>query len=269
MNRKRVVLAALLGVLAVCLLYAYLATPRLEKAPPRAESQRPRGAVRTAADGQASPGQERIDFAFLTAEPEEFPGARRDIFRFGQRRPQPGEERTPTVKTESPQPVAEVAVMPMPIEVVEQALAQFTFLGFLEKSGEKTVFLSSGGNLFLAKRGERFGAKREFLVADIRGNLLSVRHDSRDGLIEIPLIERQKLAAAVSAPAQMPAMNGSGQPGPRVFTPQRRPLQPAIPEENVESDTQINEETNPEQGQEPEMPGEGDAAEGDVNGDNQ
>ena len=34
MNRKRVILGSLLGVLAISLVYAYLATPRLEKAPP-------------------------------------------------------------------------------------------------------------------------------------------------------------------------------------------------------------------------------------------
>ena len=66
MNRKLMILAALLGVLALCLIYAYLATPRLEKAPPRSDSKRTRQAVgKVSKDQQSKFSQERIDFAFL------------------------------------------------------------------------------------------------------------------------------------------------------------------------------------------------------------
>ena len=90
MNRKRVILGALLGVLAICVVYAYLATPRLEKAPPRAADQRKQPAEKSPeVDEKESRG--RIDFAYLTLEPQEFTGAQRDIFRFG-RRPWPSIE---------------------------------------------------------------------------------------------------------------------------------------------------------------------------------
>ncbi|MCK4507488.1 MAG: hypothetical protein KAU27_03035, partial [Desulfuromonadales bacterium] len=155
MNRKRVILAALLGVLGLCLLYAYFATPRLEKAPPRAARQRARTSVKVTKDVRPAGAQERINFNFLTLEPQAFAGAKRDIFRFGRRSPvrtQPS-----VAKIETPPPVMSVAVAPeppvVPFAVVQQSLGAFTFLGFLEKAGEKTVFLSSGGNLFLVKRG--------------------------------------------------------------------------------------------------------------------
>jgi len=269
MNRKRMILAALLGVLALCMLYAYLATPRLEKAPPRSASKRTRSAVAKSPDKlQSKVSQDRIDFSFLEAEEQEFQGATRDVFRFVQRRPEP-----PAVVVEEPEVQAPPPVVieePMvPIEVVQQALAQFTFLGFLDKGGEKTVFLSSEGSLFLAKRGEQFGLDLEFTVEDISGDLLLVRPAGRDFLIDIPLIEQQKLQASVSAPAHLPPAEKVSQPKSRVFNPKRRMLRPAAPQGSEEDFPGTIEENNPEGEQEVVSPVEGDALEGEVNGSNQ
>ncbi len=269
MNRKRVILAALLGVLVLCLLYAYVATPRLEKAPPRTSSQRTQPDTRTTKTLKAGDKPERINFDFLTAEPEDFPGAKRDIFRFFQTRPV--RVAAPVTVIETPVVTPVIPEKPVvPFEVVQQSLSKFTFLGFLEKAGEKTVFLSSGGSLFLAKRGEKFGADQEFLVTNIDGNLLKVRHAGREGLIEIPLIEQQKLSASVSSPAKMPPAAGiPSQPGKRSFMPKPRVLQPAVPSESEEPFPEIIEEKAPEEGQESEPPVEGDVLEGETNGSNQ
>jgi hypothetical protein len=177
--------------------------------------------------------QERIDFAFLIAEPQEFSRAKRDIFRFGG---QPPVKIVPKPIAPAPfTPLVEAFKPVLPV-VVENALSRFTFLGFLEKDGEKTVFLSSSGNLFLVKRGERFGIDQEFLVADIDDDLLKVRHVGREGLIEIQLIEQQKLNTSVSAPAQIrPAAKVSNQPRTRAFKPKRRAVRPAAPPETEES----------------------------------
>lgn len=277
MNRKRMVLAALLGILALCLIYAYLATPRLKKAPPRSDSPRARQvqAVGTVSKDQHSKSsQERIDFAFLETDSQDFPGAARDVFRFGQRRPpvvapvQMPEVQQPVIVAPPPPPPPLEEMVP--IEVVQEALSQFTFLGFLDKEGEKTIFLSSEGRLFLAKNGEKFGANQEFLIADIDGNLLQVRHTGRQGLIEIPLIEQQKLSASVSSPAKMPAGAGiSSQPGSRNFMLRPKVFPPAFPLESEQPFPEIIEENAPEQGQELEPPVEGDVLEGETNGSNQ
>lgn len=268
MNRKRVILASLLGVLALCLIYAFVATPRLEKAPPRTASQQVRPEVKTTGELKSADKPERINFDFLTVEPQEFPGAKRDIFRFGQTRP---------VRVEPP---AEVVMAPVvtpvvpeqpvvPIEVVQQSLSKFTFLGFLEKAGEKTVFLSSGGNLFLAKRGEKFGADLEFLVEDISGNLLQVRHAGRDGLLEIPLIEKQKLSASVSSPAKLPPVPGAPvQTVEKAFTPRQRVTRPAA-KELPEQFPEMIEEKDPNTEQPAEPPAAGDVLEGETNDSNQ
>ena len=226
MNRKRVILGSLLGVLAVCLVYAYLATPRLEKAPPRAAGLRTQPTSQGFPEGGEKETHDRIDFAYQTEEPQEFTGSQRDIFRFGQRRPVETASTTRVVKREVSEPVVLPEVVP--VEVIKKSLSQFTFLGFLEKAGEKTVFLSSGGNLFLVKQGEHFGVGQEFLVVQIDDKLLKVRHAGREGLIEVQLIEKQKLNAAVSAPVSISRDAGSvGQTvNARPLRPQRRIVRP-------------------------------------------
>jgi|GEM_PF-1898281 len=228
MNRKRAILGALLGILAVCLIYAYLATPHLEKAPPRAAVSRQQPVNQKFSEEDQKEPRGRIDFAYLSSTPQEFAGAQRDIFRFGQLRPVKTVPNPPVIRKEVPKPV----VMPevVPVAVMQQSLSQFTFLGFLEKAGAKTVFLSSGGNLYLVNQGERFGARQEFLVVQIDDNLLKVRHDGREGLIEVELIEKQKLNAAVSAPVSVsrntgPAMSNEKT---RVSRPSRRIARPVV-----------------------------------------
>lgn len=236
MNRKRVILAVLLGLLAISLVYAYFATPRLEKAPPRVASQRARADVKESRPLQTKGEQQRINFAFLTVEQQKFPGAKRDIFRFGGRRPV---ERVPQVAPRVPVKKIVAVPTPVPVDVVKKALSQFTFLGFLEKSGEKTVFLSSGGDLFMVKSGESFGVEQEFLITEIDNRLLKVRHAGREGLIEIPLIDQQKLNASVSRPADVqPGANVPNQPRAGTLTPKRKILRPAASQEREEPFTE-------------------------------
>jgi hypothetical protein len=268
MNRKRVILAALLGILTLCLLYAYLATPRLTKAPPKTTVSKVRPDKSTKDQGPKNP-PERINFDYLTMKPKEFSGAQRDIFRFVQIRQVQAE-----VPIVSPPPPVITPVMPvqpaMPIETVRKTLGQFTFLGFLEKSGEKKVFLSSGGNLYLVTRGESFGTNKEFLVSDIKDNLLKVRHAGRDDIVEVQLVEQQKLNASVSAPARISrSTGGSGQSQTMNLAPKRRQLRPAVSQESEQPVTESNEETNPAEEQVYEPPATGDVLEGEVNGSNQ
>ncbi len=268
MNRKRVILAVLLGLLTLSLLYAYFATPRLKKAPPRIASQRVSTDVKGTRPLQTKGEQQRINFAFMTVEQKEFTGAKRDIFRFGGR--QMLEKAPQASRTQVNETVAVPVSLPVPVDVVKKALSQFTFLGFLEKAGEKTVFLSSGGNLFLVKRGARFGDEQEFLVSDIDDKLLKVRHSGREGLIEIQLIEQQKLSASVSSPAHIePVVGRVAHPEKRVFMPKKRLVRLAVPRQVESPLREMTEENNPEEEQVQESPAEGEVIEGDVNGTNQ
>jgi hypothetical protein len=265
----------LVGVLALSVLYAFFTTPRLEKAPPR-ETPRSVTKLPETSAGKDSPADSkgRIDFAFLEQDVQEFPGAERDIFNFGGKRirVQPKPEVKKPVEAK-PTFVETVKVQPPPMDIVNRSLSQFTFVGFLEKAGEKTVFLSSSGEMFLVKSGERFGVDREFLVKEIEGDFIRIKHDAREGIIELKLIEQQKLNSAVSAPARVvPSEAVAPQNKVRFFTPKKRSMnrpetpQGAFPEMNQENNPEAEE--LPEAEEEPEA-SEGQGPEGEFNGTNQ
>ncbi len=97
-----------------------------------------------------------------------------------------------------------------------------------------------------------------------------MRHAGRNGLIEIPLIEQQKLSASASAPAHMaPAARTPILPSKQNFKPKRRMLRPAAPPQSEQPFPEMIEENNPAEAQETEPPAEGDVIEGEINGSNQ
>ena len=258
MNRNRLILIILLGVLGISVMYAYFATPRLEKAQPQATGPRKNAVVTTFGETVPTDTRGRINFALMESTANKYPGAKRDIFNF--KKPPPVKRPVvQPVEIVKPEPVTNVAVIPDRVveEELQQALAQFIFLGFLEKEMEKTVFLSSSGRLFLVKQGETFGLEREFFVADINEKLLKVSQVGSDELIVVPLIEKQKLAASVSAPVSLPRPEvapGSVEQG-RVLPPQRRVARPIAPQQNdglqgEQTPQELNLEFNPEQVQE-------------------
>lgn len=268
MNRKRILLAVLLGVLAISLFYAFFSTPRLEKASPRgperkASSTGPKAV--NVADGE----QQRIKFDFLADDTAQFPGARRDIFKYVRRQPVRTE---PVTRSEPPPPpVAKPAVVRQEEQedtddTAAKPRSTFTYLGFLERNGEKIVFLSSSGKLFLAKRGEAFGVNQEFIVEDIFGNFLDVRPAGGGRVMSVPLIDQAKLRSLVSAPAQR-------EPRPEVTIPEPKPRRPRGAKETRqagESNSQeLPSEVESEENQQVESSAAGDVIEGEANGKNQ
>ncbi|MBW2520161.1 MAG: hypothetical protein JRD88_07405 [Deltaproteobacteria bacterium] len=203
MKRKHIILTVLLGLLLLCVVYAYFATPSLEKAPPRKVKEQTAVMKDTVPKSAEVETSELRSISLQHSEAEPFPGAKRDIFQFKARQvkkplakvaSKPAEK---PVIVEPPKPVA-----PTPFEVVQKSLARFTFLGFLDRDGEKTVFLSSGGELFVVKSGERFGSSQEFLITSIEDKSLIVKNKFDDRILEVPLIENQTLKPSVSAPAR-------------------------------------------------------------------
>ena len=189
MNRKRLVLAVLVAVLALSLLYAFWAMPRQEQAPPRAATPRP-AAKPPAAGKKVPPAADRLYLGMLAEARQPFPGAGRDIFRF--RGGQAPAVKIPVVvapPVEEPPPPPP----PTPEQLLQGKVAGFTFLGFLDKGGVKTVFLSSGGDLFLVKAGDRFGKSRDLLAQDITGNQLVVRAVDGEVTVRVQLIENEAL----------------------------------------------------------------------------
>jgi hypothetical protein len=220
MNRQRLLLLILLGVLALALAYAFWATPRQQRVP---ADGRPAATPRP---GSAPPRQpeetNRLRLELLTREEKEFPGATRDIFRFFGA--PPVEPPPPPPPVEPPplppeEPLAEEPVTPE----VRQELAQFTFLGYLQKNGIKTVFLSSNGEIFVVKKGNVFGKEKRFQVTGITPEQLTIRQGDDPRPITIPLVEQAPLIPgqpggrppAVSIPRRpLPILRGAPAPMP-------------------------------------------------------
>jgi hypothetical protein len=251
MNRKRLLLAALVGLLALSLAYAFWAMPRQETAPSRAAGQR--AAAKPKGTGKAGPPPaDRLHLGLLAQAPQPFPGADRDIFRFrGGRTPliEVPVEMAPPVTVAPPPPPP-----PTPEEILRQKVAGFTFLGFLDKGGVKTVFLSSGGELFLVKAGEGFGKNRDLLAQEITARELVVRAAGGSETVRVQLVESEALKPVLMGPgATGPGVaprgapttfrqSGASIPPRRSILPQRaasRPPQPAEEDgEQVEQDVQ-------------------------------
>lgn len=266
MNRKRLLLYILLAVLAMSVGYAYWATPRQEKVT-AGRTENPRQGPGKDSDDLADPEEmHRVEFDLLGREPVPFPGAERDIFNFRQK--------PVKVAAPAPRPAPSVAppVAPPPPSarpVVSQPLSKFEFLGFLEKEGKHIVFLSSADEIYVVREGERFGRNREFEVADIADNVLTVQRIGQPGTEKISLVEKEKQDSSVSAPARLKplpaaaiddASQSSGSPSP--VRRSRRPGSTDGGQENM-SDAANNDTY---QNQEPPVPGDG--QEGEVNGTN-
>jgi len=269
MNRKRLLLAALVGLLILSLAYAFWAMPRQEKAPPRAGTPRPT-AKKPAAGKKEPPPADRLHLGLLAQMPQPFPGAGRDIFRFrgGWAPPVEGAEEAMAPAVEAPPPPPPPP--PTPEQILQAKVAGFTFLGFLDKGGVKTVFLSSAGELYLVKAGERFGKSRELLAQEINATELVVRAAEGPETVRVQLVENEALKPAMLAPggsggvSRIPAVPGTVRPGGVSFPSRRSVLQqrasvptpPPAEEEEVEQDEQPpNENVNQEEPQTQELPG--------------
>lgn len=193
MNRKKQVLFFLLVALVLAALYAWWSTPvqreLAEENPVGEPATRPdvQPEERSAVDVQ------KVHLDLLKAGKKKYRTSKRDIFNYYQPKPvvkkpkQIVKEPVKPVVKEPPKPAAEVRAQ------VRRQLARFTFLGFLVKNDERTVFLSKGEELFLVKRTDTFGDKNQFKVREINEEKLIISQDQAEGLIEITLVEEEPL----------------------------------------------------------------------------
>lgn len=209
MNRQKLILTVLLALLGVSLIYSFFRMPRQKRASTPASSPAPAAKVAAVPRKAVSPpvAQQRVDerklrLDLLDATPPPFAGFRRNIFQpiFREetkpsRLPLPAPPVRPALpKPPPPPPVAAplppAAPAPTP---VQQEMARFTFLGFMKKDNQKTIFLSSSNEIFLVKKGDKIAGKYE--VTNITDEALTI-HVLADGSeIIIPLVENKPLSA--------------------------------------------------------------------------
>lgn len=212
MNRKRLTLIILLLLLLLALLYAFWGTPRQGRVTDSAAKEKisvsnePRKVSERRGKSQETL-LPRLKTELLDRKPEPYGGVHRDLFySFRGDLPEVVEPIVPIVdEPPPPPPVVEpppmVAPPPTLQQIAARELARFTFLGFLKKGTEKTIFLSSEGEIFLVHQGDRFGRKNEFLVTGVTPNELVIRQEEV-GEIKISLVDQEPLKPSFSEPPE-------------------------------------------------------------------
>ncbi|BCR05765.1 hypothetical protein DESUT3_28340 [Desulfuromonas versatilis] len=208
MKRQRLVLATLVGILVLALVYAFWATPRQQRVAATGAAEQPRsGTPGTPAPGSQAPDGLRLDL--LDREILAFGEPRRDIFNAWDVPPPPPPPPPPqAIRPPAPAPPRPV-VPSVPVAAPRQ-LARFDYLGYLEKEGVKTVFLSQQNELFVVREGTRFGGKSEFLVTGISSEALTIEQQGVTGVITVALKEE------TTGPTSFKAPRGGGVAAPRV-----------------------------------------------------
>jgi hypothetical protein len=194
MNRQKKLLLLLFGLFLLSLGYSYWMMPEQQRV---SIVVHPEKGVQTKIK-VARIANNRLRVDLLKQEPTRYKGAYRDIFNFKARQPsKPKPIPTPVVtKPVQPKP------MPVITQVVRQQLARFTFLGFLIKDEQQTIFLSRGEDLFLVQEGDHFGVDNQFTAISISSEKLTVSQKGDSRRIDIALVEKEPLTPIVQ-PVQM------------------------------------------------------------------
>jgi hypothetical protein len=205
MNRQKLILFVLLLAFAGSLAYSYLRFPRQREVAQLANKPgvaAPVARKAGATQPKVAVDEGRVHLELLGRELPRFSGFRRNIFSPIFRE----EVKLPPFKPLPPPPKPVLALPPPPRpqplpappppptleQIADSELAKFTFLGFLEKNGEKTVFLSSNNEIFLAKKGSNLGQK--FQVTGLTSDAITIKSVEGGREIVIPLVENRALS---------------------------------------------------------------------------
>lgn len=197
MNRKRLLLFILLIGLVLSAVYSYTKMPQLKtvdklKFAPGAAAAVPRT--------EAGVKGERLRLDLLKKEAALFSGYRKNIFRPVFREDAPGGKVSlpkqvklipPPPPPAPPRPPVAAVPPPPPQVDIPKIMAHFTFLGFLQKEGRKTIFLSKDNDIFVVKQGDRLAGN--FTVAGINDDVITIRELNGGSEIVIPLVENKPL----------------------------------------------------------------------------
>lgn len=203
MNRQRLILFVLAVIFVVAIIWSYSAMPRLKttSSPQYTAAKHSKPATLPVKSASVSAADSRVlKIALLEQGQPPFKGYHRNIFK-----PVFMDELTLTkmkaaaVKPPPVFPVPPVKVAPVePVQPVaaqpESApLARFTFLGFLKKDGQRTIFLAKDKEIILVKKGDKIAGRYE--ASSITEQALTLLATDTGDEIIIPLIESRPLSA--------------------------------------------------------------------------
>lgn len=207
MNRQRLILFVLAILFVIAVIWSYTAMPRYKTASTLKHS--PSQQVNTKALPAKSTSGTAVDsrilkLALLEQGQASFKGYRRNIFKplfvdelkLNKQKAAAVKPPAPAlippnkpVQIEPAQPVAPVVAQP-----VTAPLARFTFLGFLKKDAQRTIFLAKDKEIILVKKGDKIAGRYE--ASSITDQALTLLVSDTGDEIVIPLLENRPLSAA-------------------------------------------------------------------------
>lgn len=198
MNRQRAILTALLIIFACSIVYSILRMPKQERVGKLTyQPGMTAKPVKSAESRDADVARVRLDL--LERGGGTLPGGGRNIFRalydVGTKKtliPLPLPPPPPPKMIVAPPPVANTpqVIEPTPLQ---REMATFTFLGFLKKDNKKTIFLSTGNEIFVVKKGDKLSGKYD--VTAVTEEALTITSIQAGGEVVIPLVENRPLVA--------------------------------------------------------------------------
>lgn len=204
MNRQRLILFILVIVLVLAVIWSYSAIPRPKTV--AALKSAPGQQAKTAAVKPVTQAAEAVDSRVLKLNQldqvqSSFKGYRRNIFK-----PIFVDElkllKQKAVAVKPPQlppppplpPQKTVPAEPVVAKPEAAPLARFTFLGFLKKDSQRTIFLAKDKDILLVKKGDKIAGRYE--ASSITDQALTLLVTDTGDEIVIPLIENRPLGAS-------------------------------------------------------------------------
>jgi len=205
MNKQKLTLAILLGILLLSLGYSFIRMPQQKTAAKLTHTSgtpASPAAIRNQAPGvkseeKAVPGNSQLQTALLEQQQAQFKGFRRNIFKpiFREEMkilPLPPPPPAPPQKSIVPvKPVPPAATTPSPADTAKKEMGRLRFLGFLKKDARKTIFLSEGSEIFLVRKGDKIAGRYEVTALTDEAITISVVADKSD--LVFPLVESRSL----------------------------------------------------------------------------
>ncbi len=188
MNKQKILLGLLLVGLVMALFNAFRGDPGPEPRRPSETAERGQRGTEKSRAPKGELDKYLVHLDLLDRGVEAFREPKRDLFQLSIKKPAPPPKQAPFQRPAPvvPRPVALPPAVPAPPPV------RLSVLGYLQTEKDSKVFLSSGNNLFVVKKGTRFGSNQEFFVEDLTAEAVVVRQAERPAPIRLPL----KTAAA-------------------------------------------------------------------------
>ncbi|HEY6874438.1 MAG TPA: hypothetical protein VI298_17095 [Geobacteraceae bacterium] len=196
MNRQKMLLLVFLLLLAAAVVYAYFRSPQQKtvarlKFTPGIPAEEKKGPT-------VKQDDRKLHLELLDRQMLRYTGFKRNIFWLAaleNKKKLPLPPPPPFRPLPPPPPLAPPKPPPPQVQSspARTEMAKFTFLGFLKKDNNKTIFLAKDNEIFLVKKGDKIAKIYE--VTNITDDVLTINAISGGGQIIIPLVENMPLMA--------------------------------------------------------------------------